>query len=123
MDSEGVSTQRPTWHDSTSAVAIHPSSILHPLLASQYPAPYLVYSEKMKTSRTFLREVSALPPMALLLFGGSMVVHHDSGYVLLDGWLKVRSPFRLGLVCMISVTRGTQGMSRWSSIRERGMDT
>lgn len=91
MDSDSATTQRPTWHDATSAVAIHPSSITHPLLASQFTAPYLVYSEKMKTSRTFLREASVLPPMALLLFGGSLVVHHDSGYVLLDGWLKVRS--------------------------------
>jgi hypothetical protein len=45
-------TQRPTWHDSTPAVAIHllyPNPPRLPL-----PEPYLVYSEKMKTSRTFL---------------------------------------------------------------------
>lgn len=29
--------------------------------------------------------------MALLLFGGSLDVFHQSGYVQIDGWLKVRA--------------------------------
>lgn len=39
-----------------------------------------------------MRETSVVPPMALLLFGGELDVHHDSGYILLDSWLKVRCP-------------------------------
>jgi Oligonucleotide/oligosaccharide-binding (OB)-fold len=84
-------SKRPTWHDGAAAVVVHPSCMLHSLLASQYTSPYLVFSEKMKTSQTYLRDVSAVSPMALLLFGGRIEVHHSAGYVLLDEWLKVRN--------------------------------
>jgi len=89
MDGDVRSSTRPTWKDATTVVALHPSSTAHGLLAGQFAAPYVVYSEKMATSRTFLRQVSVVGPMALLLFGGRMEVHHDGGYVLLDAWLKV----------------------------------
>ena len=89
MDADAPSTKRPTWHDSDAAGAIHPTSMLHPLLASQFESPYVVYSEKMRTGQTYLRDASAVPPMALLLFGGKIEVHHSAGYVLLDSWLKV----------------------------------
>lgn len=90
QDSGVAATKRPTWFDSGSAVAVHPSCCVHSLLAHQYAAPFLAYSEKMRTSQTFLRDVTVVPPMALLLFGGKIEVHHSAGYLLLDGWLKVR---------------------------------
>jgi ATP-dependent RNA helicase DHX29 len=88
-DSGASMSKRATWFDQSSAVAIHPSCMLHALQSWQFHSPYLVYSEKMQTSATYLRDVSSVSPMALLLFGGHMDVHHDAGYVLLDGWLKV----------------------------------
>lgn len=30
-------------------------------------------------------------PMALLLFGGALSVVHESGYVLVDDWLRIRA--------------------------------
>ena len=30
-------------------------------------------------------------PMALLLFGGALSVMHESGYVLVDDWLRIRA--------------------------------
>lgn len=90
MDGDAAGRKRPAWFDNTkAAVAVHPGCMLHPLLSRQFLSPYLVFSEKMKTTATFLRDVSVVSPMALLLFGGDIKVHHDAGYMLLDGWLKV----------------------------------
>jgi hypothetical protein len=95
MDSASAAAKRPTWFDAGSQLAVHPSCMLHGLLTAQYDAPYLVFSEKMKTTQTYLRDVTVVSPMALLLFGGRIEVHHSAGYVLLDGWLKVRFGFIL----------------------------
>ena len=35
----------------------------------------------MKTTRTFLRDCTAVSPMALLLFGGTLAVQHEAGLV------------------------------------------
>lgn len=92
MDGAATTSKRPAWLAGDVPVSIHRSSVLHPLLSSQFQSPYVVYSEKMQTSSIFMRETSVVPPMALLLFGGDLEVHHDSRYILLDSWLKVRRP-------------------------------
>ena len=46
---------------------------------------------QVKTSRTFLRDCTVVSPMALLLFGGALSVVHESGYVLVDDWLRIRA--------------------------------
>jgi ATP-dependent RNA helicase DHX29 len=89
MDSESSSMSPPIWFDKTSAVRVHPSSILHKVPTSRFTSPHLLYSEKKKTTAVFVRDLSVVPPLALLLFGGELEVHHDAGYVLLDGWIKV----------------------------------
>lgn len=160
--------KRPGWHDGAGEVAVHPSSVCHPLEAQQYHRPYLVYLEKVgpggsaprryllsvagsqaitrrcagalspllvacasggrfsaalphrplqqnpwaphscmhawataqaplpvppsqvRTSRTFIRDCTTAAPAAILLFGGSLSVAHDSAYVQVDGWLRIR---------------------------------
>jgi ATP-dependent RNA helicase DHX29 len=83
-------------------VGIHPSSINTKLGAAggsgaaaasaTVPAfPFLVFHEKVKTSRVFVRDCTVVAPAALLLFGGAMDVHHASGRVSLDGWLWLRA--------------------------------
>lgn len=47
MDDAAGPNARPSWHDGQGTVAIHPSSINHPLIATQYMRPYLVYLEKV----------------------------------------------------------------------------
>ena len=136
--------KRPGWHDGTGEVALHPSSICHPLETQQLQRPYLTYLEKVgrvllsvgvasrganllgrgqlqvhhwygslgtacaiapscwptprplpailqvRTSRTFIRDCTVASPLAILLFGGSLAVAHDSSYVQVDGWLRIR---------------------------------
>jgi hypothetical protein len=102
MEGDTTSTRRPTWLATDLQVALHPSSVLHPLLASQFQSPYVVFSEKMQTSTVYLRELSVVPPMALLLFGGQLEVHHDAGYIIMDSWLKVR--YRFPHISELSIT-------------------
>jgi len=45
-DSAGIAS-RPGWHDGTSPIFIHPSSVNHMLGAHQFLRPYLVFLEKV----------------------------------------------------------------------------
>lgn len=92
MDDGSVPGRRPGWHDATGPVHVHPSSLNHPLETSQYHRPYLFYLEKVKTSKTFIRDCTVASPMALLLFGGDLEVAHAEGYVTIDAWIRIRAP-------------------------------
>ena len=71
-------------------VSVHPSSVL--FACGNYESPYVVYHEKMKTSRIFIRECSMVPAFPLILCGGSEIhVGLDRGTFVLsidDGWIK-----------------------------------
>lgn len=90
---------RATWRDAKGEVGIHPSSINSKLgsggagsSSAMAPAfPFLVFHEKVRTSRVFVRDSTVVAPAALLLFGGAIDVHHASGRVSLDGWLWLRA--------------------------------
>lgn len=45
---------------------------------------------QVRTSRTFIRDCTVASPAAILLFGGALSVAHDSSYVQVDGWLRIR---------------------------------
>jgi ATP-dependent RNA helicase DHX29 len=74
------------------ALCVHPSSVNGKLSGAQLRFPYLVFLEKVKTSRVFLRDCTAVPALALLLFGGELAVQHEAGVVLLGGWLRIGAP-------------------------------
>eukprot|EP00090_Calanus_glacialis_P015911 TRINITY_DN25023_c0_g1_i1.p1 TRINITY_DN25023_c0_g1~~TRINITY_DN25023_c0_g1_i1.p1 ORF type:complete len:1347 (-),score=453.74 TRINITY_DN25023_c0_g1_i1:75-3920(-) len=71
-------------------VNIHPSSITAKV--AHFETPYLVFHEKVKTSRVFVREVSMVPMYPMVLFGGTGVdiVMHRGQFVisLEEGWIK-----------------------------------
>eukprot|EP00878_Enallax_costatus_P045525 GHUV01054928.1.p1 GENE.GHUV01054928.1~~GHUV01054928.1.p1 ORF type:complete len:151 (+),score=44.95 GHUV01054928.1:617-1069(+) len=73
-------------------VFIHPSSVLSELTAGQLQQPHVVYLEKTKTTRVFLREVSVASPLSLILFSNTLKVQHDSGIVVLGDWLQIKVP-------------------------------
>ncbi|CAH0400043.1 unnamed protein product [Chilo suppressalis] len=70
-------------------VALHPSSVNSNV--GHFVSPYLVYQEKVKTSRVFIRECSMVPQLPLLLFSGcnlSVELHNGTFTVSLeDGWI------------------------------------
>ena len=91
MAEAGAQTARPAWHDGSGEVTLHPLSCLATLPASAFTSPFLVYLEKMRTTRTFLRDATVVPPAALLLFGGVLVVDHADGVVTVGDWVRVRA--------------------------------
>ncbi|KAL4528705.1 hypothetical protein Ndes2437A_g03253 [Nannochloris sp. 'desiccata'] len=84
--------RRPSWHDGTGQVAIHPGSICSALDSARFHRPFLTYLEKVRTNQVFLRDCTVVSPAALLLFGGELEVDHAAGRVLIDGWLRVKVP-------------------------------
>ncbi|XP_037072381.1 putative ATP-dependent RNA helicase DHX57 [Pollicipes pollicipes] len=75
-------------------VFIHPVSVNAKV--SRFESPYLVYNEKVKTSRVFIRECCMVPVYPLLLFAGNgiEVERHGSEYIvsLDEGWIKLTCP-------------------------------
>ncbi|XP_056423434.1 putative ATP-dependent RNA helicase DHX57 isoform X2 [Hyla sarda] len=71
-------------------VHIHPSSINYQV--RHFDSPYLVYHEKIKTSRVFVRDCSMVSVYPLVLFGGGQVnVELRKGEFLIsldDGWIR-----------------------------------
>nr|XP_019948030.1 PREDICTED: putative ATP-dependent RNA helicase DHX57 [Paralichthys olivaceus] len=71
-------------------VHMHPSSINYTV--RHYDSPFLVYHEKVKTSRVFIRDCSMVSAYALVLFGGGQVnmeVHKGECIISLDdGWIR-----------------------------------
>ena len=69
-------------------VYLHPSTIA--FNQSGLDNRYCCYHEIVKTSKTYARDATTVSPFAILLFGGSLKVHHAHGIVSVDGWLHFR---------------------------------
>lgn len=71
-------------------VDIHPASVnagVHSL-----PLPYMVYSEKVKTSSIYIRDSTNISDYALLLFGGNLTPSQSGeGIEMLGGYLHFSS--------------------------------
>uniref|UniRef100_H3DMF3 Putative ATP-dependent RNA helicase DHX57 n=1 Tax=Tetraodon nigroviridis TaxID=99883 RepID=H3DMF3_TETNG len=70
-------------------VHVHPSSVNYTV--RHYASPYLVYHEKVKTSRVFIRDCSMVSVYPLVLFGGGQgsELHRGAFVISLDdGWIQ-----------------------------------
>ncbi|KAF1887143.1 hypothetical protein Lal_00040740 [Lupinus albus] len=94
--SNSANTGRTVWFDGRREVHIHPSSINNNSKAFQYP--FLVFLEKVETNKVFLRDTSVISPYSILLFGGSINVQHQSGLIIIDGWLKLTAPAQIAVL-------------------------
>jgi ATP-dependent RNA helicase DHX29 len=91
LSSATAANAKPGWHDGAGPVALHPGSVNAALAGRAYGSPYVVFLEKVRTSRAFLRDTTVVGAVPLLLFGGSLDVRHGDGTVVIDGWLTVRA--------------------------------
>ncbi|KAL7302548.1 hypothetical protein TKK_0005184 [Trichogramma kaykai] len=70
-------------------VNLHPSSVNYTI--GHYSSPYLVYQEKIKTSKIFIREVTMVSILSLVLFSGygiDIELHNGTFIISLeDGWI------------------------------------
>ncbi|NWX18054.1 DEXH1 helicase, partial [Aegotheles bennettii] len=71
-------------------VHIHPSSVNYQ--TRHFASPYLVYHEKIKTSRVFIRDCSMVSVYPLVLLGGGQVhMQLQKGEFVIsldDGWIR-----------------------------------
>ncbi|RZC37856.1 ATP-dependent RNA helicase DHX57, partial [Asbolus verrucosus] len=71
------------------SVFIHPSSVNYTV--SHFPSPYLVYQEKVKTSKIFFRDCTMIPVISLVLFSGfdlDISVNNSRTFISLNrGWI------------------------------------
>ena len=77
-------------------VFVHPSSVNFHLTSKR--EKFLMYQEKVNTSKVFVRETSLVPPYGLLLFGASLHVDHGSNKIVVDGLIKVSAQARVGVL-------------------------
>lgn len=67
---------------------------------------YLVYHERVKTTRVYIRDATPVSPYALILFGGGKMEvkvcprGSDESLLRLDGWLSFKCPRRDHLLVM-----------------------
>jgi len=61
---------REEGHDAPTEVALHPSSINSKCV--RFESNYLVYHERVKTTRLYVRDCTPVSPYALMLFGGAL---------------------------------------------------
>ncbi|XP_060531487.1 putative ATP-dependent RNA helicase DHX57 [Cylas formicarius] len=69
-------------------VFMHPSSVNY--VVKSFPSPYLVYQEKVKTSKIFFRDCTMVPIVPLVLFSGDLdiaVQKGDTFLTLEEGWI------------------------------------
>lgn len=74
-------------------VALHPSSINASV--GHFPSPFLVFQEKVKTSRIFIRDCTMVPLLPLVLFSGSdmKIELHGGDFIILleEGWIMIKA--------------------------------
>eukprot|EP00798_Chlamydomonas_sp_ICE-L_P014356 gene14356-20353_t len=79
------------WQREGDEVALHPGCVSHGMTTAQFPQSFVAFLEKVQTSRVFLRDVTPVSPMALLIFGGPLRVIHQEGIVVVGDKIRVRA--------------------------------
>ncbi|BFZ23488.1 hypothetical protein BsWGS_26527 [Bradybaena similaris] len=74
---------------------VHPFSVNKHLTSTR---SWLVYHEKIRLSRVYLRDTTVVSPYALLLFGGAIDVQHTQRVVSLDNWIKFKAVAKTGVI-------------------------
>lgn len=59
---------------------------------------WMLYQEKVRYTRIYLRDTTLIPPFPLLLFGGDIDIQHRERLITLDGWIHFQAPVRIGVI-------------------------
>ncbi|KAG5556410.1 hypothetical protein RHGRI_006865 [Rhododendron griersonianum] len=101
------------------AVDIHPASVnagVH-----LFPLPYMVYSEKVKTTSIFIRDSTNISDYALLMFGGNLIPSKKGeGIEMLGGYLHFSAS--KSVLELIRKLRGELDKLLNKKIEEPGLD-
>jgi hypothetical protein len=75
---------------------MHPSSVNFD--QREFANTLIVFRERVKTSRLFMRDCTVVSPYSVLLFGGKVKVDHANGTVTVDDWVSFKAPARIGVL-------------------------
>ncbi|XP_028273595.1 ATP-dependent RNA helicase DHX29 [Parambassis ranga] len=73
---------------------VHPSSVNRNLQTHGW----LLYQEKVKYTKIYLRDTTLVSPFPMLLFGGEIDIQHRERLITLDGWIHFQAPVRIGVI-------------------------
>ncbi|XP_076875887.1 ATP-dependent RNA helicase DHX29 [Brachyhypopomus gauderio] len=73
---------------------VHPSSVNRTL----HTHGWLLFQEKVKYSKVYLRDTTLVSPFPILLFGGDIDVQHRERLTSVDGWILFQAPVRIGVI-------------------------
>ncbi|KAM4527774.1 ATP-dependent RNA helicase DHX29 [Odontesthes bonariensis] len=73
---------------------VHPSSVNRSLQTHGW----LLYQEKVKYAKIYLRDTTLISPFPMLLFGGDIDIQHREKLITLDGWIHFQAPVRIGVI-------------------------
>ncbi|KAM4809399.1 ATP-dependent RNA helicase DHX29 isoform 2-T2 [Rhinophrynus dorsalis] len=73
---------------------VHPSSVNRDLQTYGW----LLYQEKVKYSKIFLRETTLVSPFPVLLFGGDIAVQHRERLLTVDDWIHFQAPVKIAVI-------------------------
>lgn len=73
---------------------VHPSSVNRNLQTHGW----LLYQEKVKYTKIYLRDTTLISPFPMLLFGGDIDIQHRERLITLDGWMHFQAPVRIGVI-------------------------
>ncbi|XP_048655991.1 ATP-dependent RNA helicase DHX29 isoform X2 [Marmota marmota marmota] len=73
---------------------VHPSSVNRDLQTHGW----LLYQEKIRYARVYLRETTLITPFPVLLFGGDIEVQHRERLLSVDGWIYFQAPVKIAVI-------------------------
>ncbi|KAK3254708.1 hypothetical protein CYMTET_36081, partial [Cymbomonas tetramitiformis] len=77
-------------------VAVHPSSLN--FNCEHFPHRFLLFHEKVLTTKVYVRETTIVGAYAMLLFAGDVAVDHQRTLINVDRWLQFRAPPRVAVL-------------------------
>nr|XP_056704481.1 ATP-dependent RNA helicase DHX29 [Euleptes europaea] len=73
---------------------VHPSSVNRDLQTYGW----LLYQEKVRYAKVYLKESTLISPFPILLFGGDIEVLHRERLLSVDGWIHFQAPVKIAVI-------------------------
>ncbi|XP_062984130.1 ATP-dependent RNA helicase DHX29 [Elgaria multicarinata webbii] len=73
---------------------VHPSSVNRDLQTYGW----LLYQEKIRYAKVYLKETTLISPFPVLLFGGDIEVLHRERLLSVDGWIHFQAPVKIAVI-------------------------
>lgn len=108
-------------------VALHPKSVNEKV--NQFESPWLVYREKIKSSKVYIHDCSMVLNYPLLFFGKTLKYNPQDGVIDVDGFVRVRSSehvahlvqnLRSELDRLLEYKISHPGMTKWDKSSKEG---